>query len=97
VVIIDEFENAIHAGLLSKVTSLIYKLADKFDVQVFISSHSKECIDAFAMNDDIPHSQISGHCVVEKDGKPVCQSFPGERLTSLIESIDFDLRGGLSR
>lgn len=94
VVIIDEFENAIHAKLLLKVTSLLYELAKRFNVQVFISSHSKECIDAFALNDEIQKSDISAHSLFEKDGELICQSFPGERLASLIESIDFDLRGG---
>jgi len=97
VVIIDEFENAIHAGLLAKVTTLLHELANKFNVQVFVSSHSKECIDAFALNQAIPESDISAHSLIEKEGNLICQSFPGERLASLIESIDFDLRGVPSR
>jgi hypothetical protein len=97
VVIIDEFENAIHTGLLVKVTTLLHELANKFNVQVFVSSHSKECIDAFALNEAIPESDISAHSLIEKDGSLICQSFPGERLSSLIESIDFDLRGGPTR
>lgn len=94
VVIIDEFENAIHARLLVKVANLLHALAKKFNVQVFISSHSKECIDAFALNEDIPHSEISAYSLIKKGDDLICQSFPGERLSSLVESIDFDLRGG---
>ncbi|MBF0438212.1 MAG: AAA family ATPase [Magnetococcales bacterium] len=97
VVIIDELENAIHAGLLPKLTTLIYNLAIQFNSQVFISSHSKECIDAFAMNEEIPKTDISGHSLFEKDRNLICRSFSGERLSALIENIDFDLRGGLLR
>jgi hypothetical protein len=97
VVIIDEFENAIHASLLSKVTGLLHELAIKFNVQVFVSSHSKECIDAFALNKNIPHSDVAAYSLLNKDGSLICQHFPGERLSSLIDSIDFDLRGGTSR
>ncbi len=56
VVIIDEFENAIHASLLSNVVVLLHELAIQFNAQVFISSHSKECIDAFALCENIPKS-----------------------------------------
>lgn len=97
VVIIDEFENAIHAKLLTKVTDLLYLLANKFNVQVFISSHSKECIDAFALNEQIPHNEISAHSLIEKENSLICQSFTGDRLHALVDSIDFDLRGGIDK
>ena len=51
IVLIDEFENAIHYTLLRPFTRLVQELAIKFDVQVFLTSHSKECIDAFVQND----------------------------------------------
>jgi predicted ATPase len=92
VVIIDEFENAIHASLLKKVVVLLYDLAVLFNVQVFISSHSKECIDAFALCDEIPQSELSAYSLMDNDGVLKCLHFSGERLHDLIESIDFDLR-----
>ncbi len=93
ILIIDEFENAIHASLLGKVAELLYQLADTFNVQVFVSSHSKECIDAFALSGIIPHSAISAYALVKKAGELKCHHFSGDRLHNLIESIDFDLRG----
>lgn len=93
VLIIDEFENAIHASLLHKVASLMYRLAVRFNVQVFISSHSKECIDAFAVSTEIPASDISAYSLVKNDSGLKCHHFSGDRLHALIENINFDLRG----
>ncbi len=93
VLIIDEFENAMHASLLNKVAELIYELAYQFNVQVFISSHSKECIDAFATSNKIPPSEISAYTLLKKNGNIKCNHFSGDQLHDLVENIDFDLRG----
>jgi len=50
IVLIDEIETAIHFTLLVQFTKFIQKLAKDFNVQVFVSSHSKECINAFLEN-----------------------------------------------
>ncbi len=93
IVIIDEFENAIHASLLPKLASLIYTLSVQFNTQVFISSHSKECVDAFAKSAVIPVNELSAYSLIETDGQLECFHFSGERLKRLINTIAFDLRG----
>ncbi|HHO41919.1 MAG TPA: ATP-binding protein, partial [Epsilonproteobacteria bacterium] len=50
VICIDEFETAIHYSLLVDFTRFIQELSDMFNVQVFITTHSKECISAFVDN-----------------------------------------------
>lgn len=96
VVIIDEFENAIHTSLLGHTVTLLNRLAEQFNVQIFISSHSKECINAFVQNDTLPTNSVSAYTLIQKDGETICQHFPGNRLERLINLIDFDLRGGPS-
>ncbi len=51
VLLIDELDNAIHYSLLKKFTHFIQTLSEEFNVQVFITSHSGECINAFVEND----------------------------------------------
>ncbi|MDQ6961753.1 MAG: AAA family ATPase [Mariprofundaceae bacterium] len=51
ILLIDELETAIHHSLLISFTKFIQELAVTFNVQVFITSHSKECISAFVDND----------------------------------------------
>jgi predicted ATPase len=45
-VLIDQIEDGFHDKLLPSIWNSIYTLADKFNVQVFLSSHSAECIRA---------------------------------------------------
>ena len=46
-ILIDEIENGIHYTNQPQVWELIFKLANKFNVQVFATTHSKEMIQAF--------------------------------------------------
>jgi len=48
--LIDEFENAIHTELRAMFAGFIDELSTLFNTQVFLTSHSKECIDAFVKN-----------------------------------------------
>ena len=47
ILLIDEIENGIHYANQPQVWELIFKLANKFNVQVFATTHSKEMIQAF--------------------------------------------------
>jgi len=89
---IDEFDCAIHNSLLVKFSKFIQQLAEKFNVQVFLSTHSKECIDAFIGVKYNGNKDITAYKLMEEDGKVVCKYVNGERLESLIQSINFDIR-----
>lgn len=45
-VLIDQLEDGFHHKLLPSIWNSIYALADKYNVQLFVSTHSAECIDA---------------------------------------------------
>jgi len=65
VICIDEIENAIHYKLLVRFTKLIQELAERFNVQVFATSHSNECIKAFFGN-GYKNEDISGFRLEKK-------------------------------
>ncbi|MCX9006748.1 AAA family ATPase [Citrobacter portucalensis] len=92
VVLIDEFENALHHSLISDFSSFIYKLAKNFNVQVFITSHSKECIDAFTLNEEIKSEDLACHALVNNDGKITNKNFDGDTFRTLVEAGNVDLR-----
>jgi predicted ATP-dependent endonuclease of OLD family len=46
VVILDEFDAAIHYSQLSTVWGFIAEMAREYDCQIFAATHSRECIDA---------------------------------------------------
>lgn len=90
---IDEFESAIHKSLLIRFSRFIQQLADRFNVQVFLSTHSKECIDGFTKN-NYNIDQITAFSLKELDDGRVDYSYvKGPRLKSLVESINADVRG----
>lgn len=55
VLLVDEIENGLHHSVLVDVWRTIFRLARQLDVQVFATSHSWDCIEAFqkAANEDI--------------------------------------------
>ncbi|SHE78619.1 AAA family ATPase [Chryseobacterium sp. OV279] len=91
VICIDELDSAIHKNLLVKFTEFIQKLAQKFNVQVFLSTHSKECIDAFVEN-GYPDNELMAYAITEEDGKLVAKFLEGNKLKHLVESINIDIR-----
>lgn len=88
---IDEVDAAVHKSLLVDFTKFIQEAAVEFNVQVILSTHSKECIDAFIEN-DFRTSDITAHALTLEDEEIVCRHLSGEKLGQLINSIDFDLR-----
>lgn len=47
VALIDEIENGLHYSVLQDMWALIFGLAARLNVQVFATSHSRECLEAF--------------------------------------------------
>ena len=91
ILLIDEFENAIHTQLIGPFAKFIHSMADSFNVQVFITSHSKECIDAFA--DGITaFDDMTYHALVMQDSNITARQFSGPEFKSLLDAGDVDLR-----
>ena len=91
VVLIDEFENAIHFKLLGKFTKLVHKLAEEFNVQVFLTTHSKECVDAF-VEDKVHLTDLAVYTLRGIGAEANCYRYPGEELETLLEAINIELR-----
>jgi AAA15 family ATPase/GTPase len=47
-VLIDEFENGLHYTVQEKLWEVIFKTAKELNVQVFATTHSEDCVKAFA-------------------------------------------------
>jgi len=91
IILIDEFENAIHTELIAQFAELIDELSKLFNTQVFLTSHSKECIDAFVKN--MPQiNELSVCALVENEGRIVAREFTGKAFRRLVEAGNVDLR-----
>ena len=92
VILIDEFETAIHFSLLKEFTRLTQELAEIFNVQVFLTSHSRECIEAFVEN-GYKTEEITGFQMINENNKIISKRIEGERFKYLVENIALDIRG----
>jgi AAA15 family ATPase/GTPase len=45
--LIDEFENGLHYTIQPKVWAFIFKLAKELNIQVFVTTHSQDCVNGF--------------------------------------------------
>ncbi len=93
VLLIDELETAIHKSMLVDFTQFIQELAEEFNVQVFLTSHSKECIDAFVKNDYSCNDDLMAFLLENNDNNFEYQYIDGNRLENLVSSMDLDIRG----
>ncbi len=92
VLLIDEFENAIHTELLIPFTRVVQELAVELNVQVFLTTHSKEALDAFIEN-GYNTDDVAGYAICQGDEGAGVRRFDGNRLQRLNRALDFDLRG----
>lgn len=46
-VLIDEIENGLHYSVLADVWNLVFKIARRLNIQLFATTHSWDCIEAF--------------------------------------------------
>ena len=92
VLLVDEFENAMHTGLLMDFTRLVQDLAVELNVQIFLSTHSKEAIDAFVTN-GYRTEDVVGYALSRTDDDVGARRYDGNRLHKLHDAVDFDLRG----
>lgn len=92
VLLIDEFENAIHPELLTAFTRVVQELAVEHNVQVFLTTHSKEALDAFILN-DYATDDVAGYALCREENGVAVRRFDGQKLARLHKALDFDLRG----
>lgn len=47
ILLVDEFENGLHWSVQPKVWDVVFQLAERLDVQVFATTHSRDCVEGF--------------------------------------------------
>ena len=92
ILLIDEFENAIHRDLLVPFAQLVQQLAEKLNVQIFLTTHSKEALDAFVDGHN-RIKDIAAFVLSSTERGAAVQRFEGSELQGFHEALDLDLRG----
>ena len=91
--LIDEFENGLHYTTQEKLWEIIFYLAEKLNVQVFATTHSRDCIEGFenVLNDT--QNKITGKMILlsNRKGKISPVEFDKDELKIATEQ-DIEVR-----
>lgn len=88
VVLIDEIENGLHYASLIPLWKAVFRAAQEFDTQIFATTHSYECIEAFAKTE---YDDIRFYRIDRKDGKHTAYCATPEVLRAGVEKA-FEVR-----
>ena len=81
-----EIENGLHHSILTDAFRAIFKLARKLDVQVFTTTHSRHCIEAFQKAaEESPDDGVLVR-LTRKDDKIFSTVFPEKQLQIVTEN-----------
>ena len=87
--LLDEFETAIHTSAMDSVFSWLLQSALKLNVQVFLTSHSKEAIDKILKMNDTIQSNINVYTLYNCNGNNYA------RMLNCLDAINAQDKLGL--
>jgi len=79
--LIDEFENGLHFSVQKQIWKLIFELASELNIQVFATTHSWDCIEAFS----IAANQSEEEALLFRIGKSVLPSDKGKTIATVFD------------
>lgn len=87
VLLVDEFENGLHWSVQAQVWALVFRLAKDLKVQVFATTHSRDCVKGFEEAWADHASEGSFHRLVrEGDGKVLAVDYDQETLSDAVDT-----------
>jgi AAA15 family ATPase/GTPase len=86
VLLIDEFENGLHWSTQSKAWQLIFTLSAQWNVQVFCTTHSKDCINGFEEIWTQQPQDAAFFRLYRKDSQSHVKTYDLEMLSNAIET-----------
>ena len=79
IILLDEIENGIHYSVLDLMWKSVYDAAKAYNVQVFVTTHSFECVQAF--------SRINSERLLDEDN---LRLYRIEKIGDKITSVKYD-------
>ena len=61
--LIDEFENGLHHTVQEQLWNVIFNLAQKLNVQIFVTTHSEDCISGYENILNSPNNSLDGKLI----------------------------------
>ncbi|WP_294607557.1 ATP-binding protein [uncultured Bacteroides sp.] len=90
VFLLDEFETGLHYTVQTKLWEVIFMLSEKLNIQVFVTSHSRDCINSFVAANEKKLGQIIR--LDNRDGNIVAVSYDNEEDMKFIAQSNVEIR-----
>jgi hypothetical protein len=91
IMVIDELENGFHFSRLPNIWGVLNKLSAEFNVQLFIATHSLECLRAAAGEAKLHPDDFSLIRAERRDGNFLLKQFSGEQFVGSV-AADLEIR-----
>lgn len=92
ILLIDEYESAIHPSAMNSVFSFILRVCKELNVQTFMTTHSIEAIDKLLGCDEAELDTIRVITLKKKNGKIYSRIINGQEAEQLRQNNDAELR-----
>lgn len=92
VLLLDEFETAIHTSAMDSIFSWLLKSALKLNVQVFLTSHSKEAIEKIMQCSSELQPYINLYTLYKFEGKNYVRTMTCRETINAQDSLGLELR-----
>ena len=90
ILLLDEAESGLHYTTQNKLWKLIFELSEKYHVQVFATTHSNDCINAFRKNNLVQRGLIYRLEHVKQHFRS--QRYDNERQLEFLMGNNIDIR-----
>lgn len=90
VLLIDEYETALHTAIMKPVFQFLLNLAKDLNIQLFLTTHSIEAVDKL-LDCDVTLEEINILCLHQED-KTYVQSTSGKQAKDDRQTYDLELR-----
>lgn len=84
-VLIDEFENGLHYSVQEVAWDTILKLANTLDVQVFATTHSSDCVEAFQNVSEAASGEMILTRLISEGGTVRAETLDSEKLSLRLD------------
>ncbi len=92
ILLLDEFETAIHTSAMDSIFSWLLKSAMKLNVQVFLTSHSKETIEKVLKSDKELQQYINLYTLYNHEGKNLVRKMECTEAINAQDNLGLELR-----
>lgn len=92
ILLLDEFETAIHTSAMDSVFSWILESAKRLNVQVFLTSHSKEAIEKVLKCNKELQADIQVYTLYKKAGRHLVRTMTCEEAINAQDCLGLELR-----